>query len=438
MKDVLQGIFWISIYLVLSLTPLFVLLVGPAPQGQGFWWDFSMALGFASTAMMGVMFVLTARFRRAAAPFGIDLIYYFHRQISLVLFGFALAHPVILLGMEPQLIALLHPINGSWYMLAGLGSLLIIAVILTTSLWRKQLGIHYDGWRLWHTLFSVIAFVLAIVHIEGVGHYIAAPWKRPLWTVITASWLTLIVYVRLIKPACTLRKPFRITEVTKELGDSWTLVFQPDGHRGFSFQPGQFVWLSLWNSPFALKEHPFSISSSAEYPRKIHLTIKELGDFTGRIKYASVGQTAFLDGPYGAFSCDRRPSPGYVFVAGGIGIAPIMSMLRTLADREDSRPLLLIYAYNTWERLTFREELELLKGRLNLNVVYILKEPPENWGGEVGMISEDLLGRHLPEDRSCRDYFICGPVPMTELTEKALVKLKVPLRKIHSELFDLV
>ena len=58
------ALFWISVYLLLVLAPLIVLNIGEVPEGTGFWWDFSMALGFAGMAMMGVQFLLTARFKK--------------------------------------------------------------------------------------------------------------------------------------------------------------------------------------------------------------------------------------------------------------------------------------------------------------------------------------------------------------------------------------
>ncbi len=438
MKQTLQGIFWIGVYLALVLAPLFALLLGPVPRGGGFWWDFSIALGFAGTAMMGVMFVLTARFRRPTAPFGIDLIYYFHRQISLVALFFLLLHPVILLLLEPAYLPLLNPFSASWELMAGVGSLAALAALVFSSLWRKELRIHYDGWRMGHALLAVVALGLAILHIEGVGNYSAAPWARWLWGVFTAFWITLLLYIRLLKPFGMLRRPWRVTEVIPERGDATTLVLRPEGHGGFSFLPGQFAWLTLRSSPFALREHPFSIASSAERPQELRLTIKALGDFTRGVAGVQPGEKAYLDGPFGAFGIDRHQARGLVFVAGGIGIAPVMSMLRTLADRGDRRPLRLFYAYSSWERLTFREEIEGLKGRLNLGVVYVLGEPPEGWAGEKGLLSEEILARHLPGDRLCCEYFVCGPVPMIDLSERALHRLGVPLSRIHSELFDLV
>jgi predicted ferric reductase len=79
MKTISSVILWVSVYLVLVLAPLLILMFGEVPPGSGFWRDFSMALGFAGMAMMGVQFLLTARFQRACAPFGIDIIYYYHR-----------------------------------------------------------------------------------------------------------------------------------------------------------------------------------------------------------------------------------------------------------------------------------------------------------------------------------------------------------------------
>jgi predicted ferric reductase len=419
------------------MTPLFVLLLAPGPSGSGFWWDFSIALGFAGTSIMGTMFVLTARFRRAAAPFGIDLIYYFHRWIALVAFVFIIAHPTILVFLEPSLLGDLRPSVISWHMLAGAASITALTALMVTSLCRQTLRIHYDAWRIWHALLAITAMGLAIIHIEGVGIYVSSPWKRALWATISACCLALLFYVRLIKPLVLFRHPFRVEQVVKELGDAWTLILRPDGNREFTFLPGQFAWLTLFHSPFALKEHPFSISSSAMQTETIHFTIKELGDFTARIKDVIPGQIAYIDAPYGAFSIDRHPSSDYVFVAGGIGIAPIMSMLRTLADRGDKRSLLLIYAHKSWENLTFQKELKKLKEQLNLRIVYVLENPPDDWQGESGFVTNDMLTRYLPDVTEQYEYYLCGPMAMTAIVEKALQKQGVPLYRIHSELFNL-
>jgi ferredoxin-NADP reductase len=122
----------------------------------------------------------------------------------------------------------------------------------------------------------------------------------------------------------------------------------------------------------------------------------------------------------------------------GVGITPMMSMLRTLADRGNDQPLLLIYGSKTWEDVIFREELEELKLRLNLSIVHVISLPPEGRQGERGRVTKQMLERPLPRDRNSRDYFICGPDAMMDAVERALTELGVSLAYIHSERYDFV
>jgi ferredoxin-NADP reductase len=113
-------------------------------------------------------------------------------------------------------------------------------------------------------------------------------------------------------------------------------------------------------------------------------------------------------------------------------------MLRTAADRSERRPLTLVYANKRWDDIIFREELEQLRERLDLDLVHVLEEPPPDWGGERGHIDEALLARHLPAGRDASEYFMCGPRPMTDAAQHALHALGVPLARVHFELFDMV
>jgi ferredoxin-NADP reductase len=134
---------------------------------------------------------------------------------------------------------------------------------------------------------------------------------------------------------------------------------------------------------------------------------------------------------------DRHNGPGFVFIGAGVGITPLMSMLRTMADRDDLRPCYLFFGNREWEGVAFREEIEELRSRLNLEVVHVLSRPPEGWEGEEGRIRATVLARHLPERYRSLQYFICGPDPLMDAAEDALVRLGVPKRRIHSERFDM-
>ncbi|MGQ9647117.1 MAG: ferredoxin reductase family protein [Thermodesulfobacteriota bacterium] len=438
MRPLLYGTFWIGIYLIIIVAPLLVLLIGPIPPGRGFWREFSVAKGFVGLSMIGLQFFLTGRFRHITSPYGIDVVYHFHRQISTVAFVLILLHPLILFISAPDTLLFLSPVSSPWWITMGTAALVALAILILTSIKRKEWGIRYERWRLTHAFLSIGVVALSLVHIEGVGYYVQGPLKRWFWIGLVTAWILSLVYVRIVKPIGMFRRPYTVEEVVKERGKTWTLVLRPKGHPGITFKPGQFAWLKIGKSPFAIREHPFSFSSSAMRSDQIEISIKELGDFTSKIGEVSPGTRAYLDGPYGTFTTDSHTAPGYVFIVGGVRISPIISILRTFADRHEKRPLLLFYSSKTWEEVTFREALEKLTGRLNLRVVHTLTNPPEEWEGERGRITAEMMGRYLPENRADCEYFICGPDPMQMAVKEALQKLGLPLEKVESESFNFI
>lgn len=438
MTRLIYAVFWIVVYLTLALAPLFVLMVSATRPGRGFWTEFSVALGFAGLAMMGLQFLLTARYRSLTTPYGIDVVYHFHRQISIIAFILILAHPIILFITRPTTIQFLNFAAAPWSARLGVLGLLALAFVIISSVFRLKLRFKYEPWRITHGIFATLAIVLGMGHVVLVGYYVDSPGKQAVWLILGALWIGALLYVRIITPLSQLRRPYKVEEVRPERGDVYTLVLKPDGHKGMQFKPGQFAWLTIWNSPFAIKEHPFSFSSSSLQNSTVEMAIKELGDFTSKIKTIEPGTTAYLDGPYGVFSIDNHLAPGYVFLAGGIGITPIISALRTMADRNDQRPVTLLYGSKTWEDLTFREDLDELKKVINLEVVYVLEEPPQGWEGETGFITPQLLARHLPENRMDLEYFICGPGPMMDAVENGLKQLGISLEQTQAERFNLV
>ena len=412
--------------------------IRPTPPRRDFWVEFSIALGFVGLTQMAVQFLLIARYRRVTAPYGVDIILQYHRQIAMLAFVLIVAHPAILMIRDPALLRLLNPFGGTWASRAGLASIVALGLLIVLSVFRRRLGLDYERWRLTHTLLGIAALVFAHTHVSLAGEYLNTAWKQAMWKVFGAAMLSSLVYLRLIKPALQRRQRYRVAEVRQERGDNLTLALEPVGHPGMRFAPGQFAWLKLGTTPYTIEEHPFSFSSSAESEGRLQFGIKALGDFTRNLKNVPVGTDAYLDGPHGAFSIDLAPAAGYVLIAGGIGITPMLSFIKTMADREDVRPVLLIYADKRWDALAYREELDVLTERANLKVVYVLENPPEDWQGETGFVTAELLKRNLPKERIKRELFVCGPPVMMDAVQQALLDLDVPLERIHTERFNLV
>jgi predicted ferric reductase len=432
---------WVAIYLLFVAAPLLVLLLGPMPPGKEFWWDLSMALGFAGMAMMGVQFALTARFKRASAPFGVDIIYLFHRYLAIIALSIVLAHFGILWWSYDEALGSIDPREAPWELTSGRIALVAFTLAVITSEWRKQLRLEYGLWRFTHVVLAILGFAAAAAHIVGIGHYTEAPGKRALWLVVSLLWVLTVVWVRIIRPWQQTQRPYRVIEVREERNEVRTLVLEPDGHKGLKrFKPGQFAWLTLRSCPFRLREHPFSIASAPEQLPQIELGIKGLGDFTKSISDVSPGEVAYLDAPYGVFSIDdHEGAHGFVYIVGGIGVTPCMSMLRSMARRGERRPLWLFYGNEAWDAVAYREEIEALTSQLDLTVVHILEDPPEGWSGEEGFVTMDVLERHLPEkQRTELHYFLCGPPPMLMAAERGLLDLGVSPERIQTEVFELV
>ena len=438
LRYAVRGAIWIAFYLLFILAPLFALLAGTWPPARDFWTEFAVALGYSGLAMMGLQVGLTARFRYVTEPWGEDVIYHFHRQISLIAVGLIVTHAVILTAGRPEMLAPLNVLEAPWSARFAIVSIVALIGLVVAALWRLRLKIGYEAWHLSHIVLAVVAIAAGIAHMVGSGVYLVDPQKRALWIGLTIFWIGLLLYVRIVKQLFMLRRPYRVSEVRRERGDTTTLVMRADGHPGFRFRPGQFGWLTVWGSPFKITGHPFSFSSSAAVTDgRVEMSIRNLGDFTSETHKVPVGQRVYLDGPYGAFTIGN-PADMHVLIAGGIGVTPMMSMIRTLADRGDERPVNLFYGSRDWESITFREELEALKARLNLTIVHVLANPPVGWTGKQGFITAEMFKRHLPPPYADHEYFICGPDVMMDAIEKALGELNVPLSKYHSERYSFV
>jgi ferredoxin-NADP reductase len=112
-------------------------------------------------------------------------------------------------------------------------------------------------------------------------------------------------------------------------------------------------------------------------------------------------------------------------------------MVRTMADRNDVRPVVLFYGNREWDDVAFRDDLERLKDRLDLTLVHVLERAPPGWRGETGYVTADVLARHLPSGYQRFQFFICEPDPMMDAAEAALVELGVPAERVHTERFEM-
>ncbi|HSG16802.1 MAG TPA: ferredoxin reductase family protein [Anaerolineae bacterium] len=444
MVFIARGIIWYGLYLFLILLPLATAIIAsPNRVDPPFLSALGIAAGFIGFSLMALEFSLISRIESAAEPFGEDSLQLFHNIMGVTALGFILAHPILLIVSGYPASCWLNPFSACANTATIFAALSILALLLLiiTSLWRKQLRIRYEFWYAAHGLLALFIVFAALVHIFVLGRYTSAPIMKAVWILYAVLVLGLIIWYKIWTPIRNWQRKWQIVENKVERGDSRTLAVEPQGHSGFEFKPGQFAWLKTGRTPFGIGQHPISISSSSEEPPngRVTFTIKDLGDWSGKeVPALNPGDTIWLDGPHGVFSIDRLEAMGYIFVAGGVGITPLFAMCQTMADREDVRPVLLFYGGADLESLTFHEELEALQERMNMKLIPVLSNPADDWTGERGYITQEILSRYLPKQYKRYKYLICGPKPLMDAMEEALPDLGVPRQNVLTERFDMV
>jgi predicted ferric reductase len=438
----MKTILWLGASLLLIVLPLLVAAFWPAEgAGRPFWMQFGVACGFAAFSIMALEFTLISKVKSVTGIFGQDVLLQFHRQMGIVAAVLIAGHAVLMFRSGYPL-AWLNPFSPDnvWPMRWGVFGALAILVLIVVSLGRKRLHVSYNVWQFTHGFLAETAVLLSLVHILMFGTFSVGRPLRLLLAAYTLALVALQVWFALVKPIRLWSRPWEVLENRPERGSSRTLVLQPVSHPGFVFEPGQFAWLSTRPTPLHRDWHPISISSCAhDRPGLVAFTIKDLGDWSGKVVPAlRLGAKIWVDGPYGVFTPEREPGPGYVLIGGGAGITPLYSMCQTFAERGDPRPVLLFFCGRALDRLIFLEQFETLQKRMNLKVVLVLEEPPRNWTGESGYLTPTILRKYLPAEFRQFEYFVCGPPGLMDAMEEALVGLGVPSRRIHTERFDWV
>ncbi len=434
-----QTYFWLAMYALMTFLPLVLLMIFPRPDGREFLREVSVALGFLAMALLGLQTIPTSRLKFITKAFPMETLYDIHHKLSIFTFIIALLHPVLLFVNNPETLRLLNLVTAPWRARAAVVSVIAMCILVITSIWREVMKLKYDVWRWIHDGLAFLAIGLGLFHMFKVNYYMSLTYQKVIWLSLTGIWVLIILYIRVARPIMMLKRPYLVERVVEERGDSWTLWLKPDQHKGFEFSAGQFAWITN-ESPFIFRENPFSFSTSSDREDDlIGFTIKELGDFTSTIKKFEPGDTVYMDGPYGTFNLDEHYDHKLVLIAGGIGSAPVLSILRTMRDRGREKPVIFFYGNPTWDTVIYREELEELEKEIDLKVVHVLERPPEGWEGEKGFITADILRRHLPEDYKKWEYlfFLCGPMPMIQAVEGALHKLDVSSARIFSEKYEM-
>jgi len=392
-------------------------------------------LGVTLAVLVFFQILLVSRLKFLDRIFSLNRIVTFHRMTGIAIAFLALLHPVLIIAAENFT---LFPFEKRyWPEFLGVGVLIFILVIVTTANWRLMFNIAYDKWLRFHRLVTLAAIALMTTHILLVSETFKSGLPHTL--VLVAAGINLMLISRLwLRRFFPGKMRFVVSNIEPAGKDTYSVNVRPHSGRILEHIPGQFVFITPVSASVPKEEHPFTISSTPSRPDALQFVIRSLGDWTSNIKRLKTGETVFIDGPYGLFShMISSKSDPIIMIAGGIGITPMLSMLRYMADVDDPRQILLIWSNKTKEHIVFPEEFENLKCRLqNFNIIHIITHDS---GGEndIGRLDQTKLEKMLNGWSRKSDVFVCGPFEMMKDMTRAVKKIGFSSARVYKEEFKL-
>jgi predicted ferric reductase len=412
------------------------------PTAGTLWHRLSILTGLLALSALVCAAVLPSRLRSLNRAFGIESVIDLHRFLGVVTAALVFAHLACVVATKPANITLLDLTSAPGRAKAATVATLALVGLAVLAVLRNQARLSYELWKWSHVALAVTALVSAGLHVWLLNQLVNDAVIGAMYALLVVVLVVVFGHRWVWRPMVDPSTEFVVRDIRRENPTVSTLVLAPcpRGNRPattWAFAPGQFAWIRLDRSVMA-QEHPFTIASSA-HSDATEFTIRHTGDFTRALRRLPLGATVWVDGPHGAFTNDVETSAGFVMIAGGVGITPMMSMLRTAAHRHDTRPYRLVVVASDPQDLLFRTELAQLRRVIDLEVTEVLRRPVAGWSGPTGDIGVELLsavigGSHHPADV---DYFICGPPALVTDALSALDLLGAAADRIHTEQFDM-
>lgn len=387
--------------------------------------------GLLAAVLFFLQVILAQRLVILDRIYGLDRIYLLHRRNGLLILGLAIVHALLVLipeGIENL------PIGWKfWPEMLGAALIVLLVFFVGTASFRPQ-RLPYHLWRKAHRPTGYLLTAMLAVHIFCVSDSFESGAPRIALWILIAIVLLVSLMAKLHLRHISIRN---IPVQNCRMAGRNILALQLHAPAGFSYAPGQFGFLQLHGDTVTREAHPFTIASapgnaeSGEHTLEFY--IKQCGDWTSSIRPGTELQ-ATLQAPFGLFSYKARPLPPMlIYIGGGIGITPLLSMLRQLSVEEEPPATMLIWSLGRREEMFLAEELGELESRLpnlHVHIVYTREK-----GGS--RIDKEQLASLLQDVPHGSHVYICGRLAMMHRIRGNLLQLHFNRKTIFRELFAL-
>ena len=384
-----------------------------------------------------------------------------HNWTAYVALFLAMVHPVLLLfdsSTKFTLLDIIFPINAPtqrFFVALGTVSLLALIVIIVTTqkVIKKKIG--FRTWKIIHLAAYPLA-LLFIVHGVVMDPQLK---DRPIdlldaekilsevcFLALTAAVIFRVRYQSKLKAGIKKFHSLKIKEIIKETADAKSFIFSiPEKlKKQFAYTSGQFIIMKLTIDG---KEYKRSYSmSSSPLEDKLQISVKRIKD--GIVSnylndHLKEGHEILVFPPSGNFY--KKPlqnvKTNYIFFAGGSGITPIYSIIKSQLNKYPNNNIKLIYANRDPEAIIFYKHLETLKKDFpeRFLLTHIVSQASAGWNGMIGLLDSGKMKLFLEEKQkfptASAEYFICGPSPFMDLVGHELQRYDIPKKQLHLEKF---
>ncbi len=320
-------------------------------------------------------------------------------------------------------------------MLKATAGLLLFGLVAVTSARSARRRLSYEAWYAVH-LSSYAAVALAFLHqIEAGQDFVGHPINRALWWTLYLFIAVEVVRGRVLLPIRTwFRHRMLVERVVVESPGVVSVWVRGRRLDELGAEAGQFLLWRFLAPGHVWSAHPYSLSAAPDHGR-LRITVKDAGDHSAALAHLHPGTPVIAEGPFGHFTLGKSVGSRLLLIAGGSGIGPIRALAEELVLRGPRHRLdaVLLYRAGHARDLALRAELDHLARESGLRVVYLVGHRSELGSDPLAPAAVQGL---VPDVRS-RDVYVCGPAGMTHNVLRAMRELRVPVRQLHSEDFEM-
>ncbi len=429
---------WIIIIILIIIPAIIWLLMMPLSLRFDGFVDDMISLGQLSgllgTAMFALALILGARLKFFDKYLtGLSRVYVNHHRLGATAFSLLLFHPLFLtmryVSFSLTSAAQFWLGSTGWSVVLGELSLFGLILLLVLTFFIK---LHYNVWKNTHKYLG-LAFFLGALHMFFIESDVSRNfYLRFYMLTLVAMGIIAYVFQTFLGKWLVKRYLYIVKEVKSISSEAVEITLSPfDLQKKIVYAPGQFVFINFNDRTVSVEQHPFSFLSAPQ-ENTIKFGIKNLGDYTNKMKDITSGTLAKIEGPYGQFTYYNFSHKKQIWIAGGIGITPFISMAKDLALQASRSEYIidLYYCVRQPEELFWLNELlnvsqkcqnfhvydycSTVKGQINAKIIN------EQSGG---LLDKDIL--------------FCGPSGMMKSLREQFKQLGVSSRFIHSDEFSL-